>query len=127
MMRLLIALLLSALPFWVWAEDCPEEARPQVTALAEQIKQWDDRYHRLGQSAVSDELYDQARIRLAHWRNCFPQYTQAPDTPLASSRGTHPHPVAHTGLEKLRMSRRSMTGCALDKTCGSNPRLTAWR
>lgn len=101
MMRLLIALLLSALPFWVWAEDCPEEARPQVTALTEQIKQWDDRYHRLGQSAVSDELYDQARIRLAHWRNCFPQYTQAPDTPLASSRGTHPHPVAHTGLEKL--------------------------
>ena len=68
MMRLLIALLLSALPFLVWAEDCPEDARSQVSALARQITLWDDSYHRLGQSPVSDELYDQARHRLDHWR-----------------------------------------------------------
>ncbi|NVZ21999.1 NAD-dependent DNA ligase LigB [Pseudomonas costantinii] len=101
MMRLLIALLLSALPFFAGAENCPEEARSQVGALAKQIKQWDDSYHRLSQSPVSDELYDQARLRLAHWRECFPQPTLKADNPLASSRGTQPHPVVHTGLEKL--------------------------
>jgi len=101
MMRLLIALLLSALPFSAWAENCPDEARTQVDTLAEQIRLWDDSYHRLGQSAVSDELYDQARQRLAHWRQCFSQATTQPDNPLASARGTLPHPVAHTGLKKL--------------------------
>ncbi|WGT30733.1 NAD-dependent DNA ligase LigB [Pseudomonas marginalis] len=99
MMRLLIALLLSALPFSAWAENCPDEARTQVDTLAEQIRLWDDSYHRLGQSPVSDELYDQARQRLAHWRQCVPTPT-APDNPLASSRGTLPHPIVHTGLEK---------------------------
>ena len=99
MMRLLIVLLLSALPFSAWAENCPDDARAQVDTLAEQIRLWDDSYHRLGQSPVSDELYDQARQRLAHWRQCVPNPT-APDDPLASSRGTLPHPVAHTGLEK---------------------------
>ncbi|MCP1465982.1 DNA ligase (NAD+) [Pseudomonas sp. S3E17] len=98
-MRLLIVLLLSALPFSAWAENCPDEARAQVDTLAEQIRLWDDSYHRLGQSPVSDELYDQARQRLAHWRQCMPTPT-APDNPLASSRGTLPHPIAHTGLEK---------------------------
>ncbi|VVM61303.1 DNA ligase B [Pseudomonas fluorescens] len=101
MMRLLYALLLIALPYGVWAEGCPDEARSQVGILAEQINQWDDGYHRLGQSPVSDELYDQARQRLTHWRQCFPESTVASDNPLASSRGTLPHPVAHTGLEKL--------------------------
>ena len=101
MMRLLYALLLIALPYGVWAEGCPDEARSQVGILAEQINQWDDGYHRLGQSPVSDELYDQARQRLTHWRQCFPDSSVASDTPLASSRGTLPHPVAHTGLEKL--------------------------
>ncbi|OIN47492.1 DNA ligase B [Pseudomonas azotoformans] len=101
MMRLSIALLLSILPLSLWAEDCPVEARAQVSTLAEQLRQWDDSYHRLGQSPVSDELYDQARQRLAHWRQCFPGTIATPDNPLASARGTRPHPVAHTGLEKL--------------------------
>ena len=101
MMRLLIALLLSAMPLLVWAEECPDEARSQVETLAKQIGQWDDSYHRLGQSPVSDELYDQARLRLAQWRKCFPNANPKPDNPLGSSRGTLRHPVAHTGLEKL--------------------------
>ena len=101
MMHLLIALLLSALAFPAWAEDCPEEARSQVGTLAEQLKLWDDSYHRLGQSPVSDELYDQARQRLARWQACFAQTQSTADNPLAGARGTQPHPVAHTGLEKL--------------------------
>ena len=101
MMRLLIALSLSALPFLAWAEPCTDEARTQVDTLAEQVRLWDDSYHRLGQSPVHDELYDQARQRLAHWRQCFPQTLAKPDNPLAGARGTFRHPVAHTGLEKL--------------------------
>ncbi|MGY1921228.1 NAD-dependent DNA ligase LigB [Pseudomonas tolaasii] len=101
MMRVLTALLLSALPCLAWAGNCPEEARSQVAHLAEQIRQWDDSYHRLGHSPVGDELYDQARQRLAGWRECFPQAVNRADQPLASSRGTLPHPVAHTGLQKL--------------------------
>ena len=101
MMHLLIALVLSALPFLAWAEDCPDETRSQVGTLAEQIKLWDDSYHRLGQSPVSDELYDQARQRLARWQACFAQTPSMPANPLAGARGTQPHPVAHTGLEKL--------------------------
>ena len=101
MMRRLIALLLGVLPFWTQAENCPDEAHTLVENLATQISQWDDSYHRLGQSPVSDELYDQARQRLAHWRQCFSQPTATPDNPLATSRGTLRHPVAHTGLEKL--------------------------
>ncbi|WP_395610199.1 NAD-dependent DNA ligase LigB [Pseudomonas sp. B22129] len=101
MMRLLVVLLLSALPLLAWAQECPEAERSQVASLAEQISRWDDSYHRLGQSPVSDELYDQARQQLARWRKCFPLAARAADKPLASSRGTLAHPVAHTGLEKL--------------------------
>ncbi|WP_338512088.1 NAD-dependent DNA ligase LigB [Pseudomonas trivialis] len=101
MMRLVIVLLLCTLACRTWAEDCPPQAQMQVGTLAEQIRLWDDSYHRLGQSPVSDELYDQARQRLANWRQCFPQTTTVADQPLASARGTLRHPVAHTGLEKL--------------------------
>ena len=101
MMYLLLALLLSILPSVAWAEECPDADRAQVKTLAEQIRLWDDSYHRLNQSPVSDELYDQARQRLARWRQCFPDALTKPDKPLASSRGTQAHPIAHTGLEKL--------------------------
>lgn len=101
MMHLLLALLLSILPSVGWAEECPDADRAQVNTLAEQIRLWDDSYHRLNQSPVSDELYDQARQRLARWRQCFPDALTKPDQPLASSRGTRAHPIAHTGLEKL--------------------------
>ncbi len=89
-MPLLIAFVLSLLPLSGWAEECPDAARAQVNTPAEQIRLWDDSYHRLNQSPVSDELYDQARQRLAHWRQCFPESTTKPDKPLASSRGTLP-------------------------------------
>lgn len=100
-MRLLMVLLVGFLPCWAWAEDCPGDARSQIDTLARQVSQWDDAYHRQGQSPVSDELYDQAHRRLAQWRKCAHQPTPKPENPLASSRGALRHPVAHTGLEKL--------------------------
>ena len=101
MMPRLIALLVSTLSFWAQAENCPDVTPTAVDHLAAQISQWDDSYHRLGQSPISDELYDQARQRLTHWRQCLSQPRVTPDNPLATARGTLRHPIAHTGLEKL--------------------------
>jgi len=93
---------LATLP--AWAAGCPtwtpEQATVQIAALGEQIRQWDDAYHRQGRSAVADELYDQARLRLEDWRRCAGQVTH--DQPLASAIGPLAHPVPHTGLVKLR-------------------------
>lgn len=103
--RLLTYLLLMLFPIVAWAQGCPDwqadKARDEITALQRQIDLWDDSYHRLGQSLVSDELYDQARMRLEQWRTCFAQAPSPAQNPLASSPGTVAHPVPHTGLEKL--------------------------
>lgn len=101
MMHRFMAFFLSVLPGWAWAEACPDDAHAQLDTLTRQVSQWDDSYHRLGQSPISDELYDQARQRLAHWHECAHQPLPKADNPLASSRGTLRHPVAHTGLGKL--------------------------
>ncbi|OAB51823.1 NAD-dependent DNA ligase LigB [Pseudomonas thivervalensis] len=86
------------------AAPCPdwpaERARAEIAALQQQIDTWDDRYHRLGQSLVADELYDQSRTQLSQWRSCF--NLAASDDPLRSAGGKVPHPVVHTGLEKLK-------------------------
>ncbi|MDD1132142.1 NAD-dependent DNA ligase LigB [Pseudomonas shahriarae] len=103
--RLLTYLLLMLFPIVAWAQGCPDwqadKTQDEITALQRQIDLWDDSYHRLGQSLVSDELYDQARMRLEQWRACFAQTPSPAQNPLASSRGTVAHPVPHTGLEKL--------------------------
>ncbi|MET1079938.1 MAG: NAD-dependent DNA ligase LigB [Pseudomonas sp.] len=89
-------LLAAPCPDWT-----PERAGTELQALEGQLAEWDDRYHRLGQSPVPDELYDQLRLRQANWRSCFPNLLPAPANPLASSGGTLPHPISHTGLHKL--------------------------
>lgn len=98
----LASLVFVALP--AVAAPCPdwpaERARAEIAALQQQIDTWDDRYHRLGQSLVADELYDQSRTQLGQWRGCF--HLAAPDAPLRSAGGQVPHPVVHTGLEKLK-------------------------
>jgi len=103
--RLLTYLLSMFFPLVAWAQGCPDwpadKAQDEITALQRQIGLWDDSYHRLGQSLISDELYDQARMRLEQWRGCFAQTAPIVDNPLSSARGTVAHPVAHTGLEKL--------------------------
>ena len=89
------------------ADQCPdwpaERALIEITALQKQIETWDDHYHRQGRSLVADELYDQSLARLAEWRHCFKLGSST--EPLRTARGTVPHPVVHTGLEKLRDAR----------------------
>ncbi|WP_207284098.1 NAD-dependent DNA ligase LigB [Pseudomonas sp. FW300-N2F2] len=98
----LACLAFMALP--ALAAPCPdwpaERARAEIAALQQQIDTWDDRYHRLGQSLVADELYDQSRTQLGQWRRCFD--LAAPDNPLRSAGGKVRHPIVHTGLEKLK-------------------------
>ncbi|MGN8346122.1 NAD-dependent DNA ligase LigB [Pseudomonas sp. SMV71] len=86
------------------ATPCPdwpaERAEAQIAALQQQVDTWDDSYHRLGRSLVADELYDQSRTQLSRWRDCF--NLPAPVDPLRTARGKIPHPVVHTGLDKLK-------------------------
>lgn len=96
--------------FWSYqpasAQDCPDwsagYATAQLNALQKQLTVWDDSYHRLGKSLVADEIYDQARTRLAQWRACFARLGVDPETPpLASSRAQSDHPFPHLGVEKV--------------------------
>jgi len=86
------------------AAPCPdgstEQAQAEIAARQRQIDAWDDSYHRLGHARVSDELYDQSRARLDQWRSCLG--LASPASPLRTARGKVPHPVIHTGLEKLK-------------------------
>jgi DNA ligase (NAD+) len=69
---------------------------------AKQIDSWDDHYHRQGRSLVADELYDQSRHASPSGATAS---SPASTEPLRTARGTVPHPVVHTGLDKLRDAR----------------------
>ena len=100
-----IAPVLLPLALNAWAAPCPDwpaqQAAREIAALTQQLASWDDAYHRLGQSLVDDELYDQARASLQLWHACFAAVAPPLPDPLASSAGRLAHPVAHTGLRKL--------------------------
>ncbi|WP_248795167.1 NAD-dependent DNA ligase LigB [Pseudomonas sp. MWU13-2105] len=103
-MRLFSGFLLFALCLAAHAQTCPdwqaERARGEIDALQEQLAEWDHGYHRLGLSALADELYDQSRLRLEQWRACFQHPSGKPAT-AAGASGPARHPSAHTGLDKL--------------------------
>lgn len=92
---------LALLP--AWAAACPAwpmpKAQAEVQRLRDTLRQWDDQYHRLGQTPVADTLYDQSRQRLDKLGRCFDLDVR--DAPLASARGPIAHPVPHTGVDKL--------------------------
>lgn len=90
--RAFSGLLLALLSFNSLANPCAD-----AQTLRQQLKVWDDSYHRLGVSLVSDAVYDSLRSRLEH---CL-----AVDNPLQTASGPVPHPVAQTGLAKLADER----------------------
>jgi len=104
-LRLFSFVLLSFTPLIAYAA-CPDwstdKAQIEVSALQQQIDRWDDAYHREGRSLIADELYDQSRLRLIEWRQCY-QQPAAPE-PLRSASGSITHPIAHTGLDKLHQA-----------------------
>lgn len=91
-LRVISGLLLACLSFNTLANPCADEQ-----ALRQQLKVWDDSYHRLGVSLVSDAVYDQLRSRL--------ELCRAVDNPLQTASGPMAHPVAQTGLAKLADER----------------------
>jgi DNA ligase (NAD+) len=105
MLRRIALLLCCCLPLPILAAPCPtwpvEHATTELTALAKQIGQWDEHYHRHGESLIADELYDQATLRLRQWRECFPDIKTAESAAAPANGGPLTHPFAHTGLNKL--------------------------
>ncbi|MDN7140344.1 NAD-dependent DNA ligase LigB [Pseudomonas sp. JQ170] len=103
--KLLLTLLLLPWLTCAHAQTCPQwpaaQAQAEIHNLQQTLTHWDDHYHRQGVSLVADELYDQSRTRLAHWRSCFPATSAVADNPLKTATGPIPHPIAHTGLAKL--------------------------
>jgi len=104
-MSRLIALLLFCVALPAFAGACPDwpeaTASTRIDELQQRIGQWDRYYHSLGQSPISDELYDQYLARLQRLRQCFPGLGEPVANPLASAAGPMRHPVPHTGLDKL--------------------------
>lgn len=102
-LMLLFTLLLILQAPLTRAGQCPdwgaEQAATETAQLRSTLARWDDHYHRQGVALVADELYDQSRQRLAHLQQCFGLAPTA--SPLASARGPVPHPVPHTGVDKL--------------------------
>ncbi|BBH43963.1 NAD-dependent DNA ligase LigB [Pseudomonas sp. KU43P] len=85
------------------AHECPPwsatRAATEAASLRKTLERWDDHYHRLGKALVADELYDQSRQYLTHLHQCFALEGELDS--LASARGPIPHPIPHTGVDKL--------------------------
>ncbi len=85
--------------------DKPEgELRQEIVRLEAQLADWDRAYFQQGESRVKDEVYDGLRERLGRWQRCVGEYQNTPATRLPG-RGGMGHPVAHTGVKKLRDSK----------------------
>ncbi|WP_258909751.1 NAD-dependent DNA ligase LigB [Pseudomonas putida] len=100
---LLLALLFALHTPLASATSCPDwkpqQAEAEVAQLRATLARWDEHYHRQGLALVADELYDQSRERLNQLQQCFA--VGSSPSPLASARGPVPHPVPHTGVDKL--------------------------
>lgn len=77
------------------------DMRPEADRLAVQLADWDRAYFQRGESPVNDDIYDGLRARLAEWQECLGVADSGPPERLPG-RGTLAHPVAHTGVKKLR-------------------------
>ncbi|WP_039660558.1 MULTISPECIES: NAD-dependent DNA ligase LigB [Pantoea] len=82
----------------VWT---PVRATEEIGRLQQQLQHWDDAYYRQGQSLVADTDYDALQQRLVTWQHCF-SASQPTYSPQLPGKGEHLHPVAHTGVKKMR-------------------------
>lgn len=82
----------------VWT---PVRATEEIGRLQQQLQHWDDAYYRQGQSPVTDTDYDALQQRLVTWQHCF-SASQPTYSPQLPGKGEHLHPIAHTGVKKMR-------------------------
>ncbi|CQJ59200.1 NAD-dependent DNA ligase LigB [Yersinia rohdei] len=84
---------------------CPEwsekRASDEINILVKQLNQLDVAYHQQGISLLDDDIYDQLQDKLHGWRECLGLPDKANNT-LIPGDGKLLHPVAHTGLKKLK-------------------------
>lgn len=100
---LLIAVFLAAMPAYsaicpAWT---PARAVSEIAHLQQQLQHWDQAYYQQGLSPVTDADYDSLQSRLNQWLHCFSS-PQADYSAQLPEQGEHLHPVAHTGVKKLR-------------------------
>lgn len=105
-MKECLSLLCCLFSMGCWAEAlCPNwspvRAGQEITQLQTQLRQWDDAYYRQGTNLVTDADYDNLQQRLQQWQRCFVPAQPADDAQLTTDGSTY-HPVAHTGVRKLR-------------------------
>ncbi|MRS16523.1 NAD-dependent DNA ligase LigB [Enterobacteriaceae bacterium RIT691] len=84
----------------VWTADRAEQ---EIARLQQQISHWNDAYWESGRSEVSDSQYDQLSAQLKQWQHCFGRESEEAAIPVVS--GNVAHPVAHTGVRKLKDSQ----------------------
>ena len=101
-LSLLCGLLLAVLTFHTQAQPCPDKSTYQ--ALQQQLESWDDSYHRLGISQVSDAVYDASRTRFEQWQSCFEELRVA--NPLLPAGWPVTPPVVHTAQGGKRLAKR---------------------
>ncbi|SNY66800.1 NAD-dependent DNA ligase LigB [Enterobacter sp. CC120223-11] len=96
---------------------CPAwpEARAaeEISQLQKQIEAWNTAYWQSGNSGVSDEKFDQLNEQLRTWQRCFGK--AAHESPIPVPGGAMLHPVAHTGVRKLK-DRQSLAQWMAAKT-----------
>ncbi|MFP2240515.1 NAD-dependent DNA ligase LigB [Pseudescherichia vulneris] len=80
-----------------WSAD---RATQEITRLQRQIDEWNEAYWLSGISEVSDDEFDQLSAQLTQWRRCFDKAVEIPEIPAL--KGALAHPVAHTGVRKLK-------------------------
>ncbi|CNL84823.1 NAD-dependent DNA ligase LigB [Yersinia kristensenii] len=81
-----------------WSE---ERMSGEINLLEKRLFLWDVAYHQQGISLLPDNVYDQLQDKLHGWRSCHGLPDKKNST-LIASNGKSPHPVAHTGLKKLK-------------------------
>ncbi|MFO6299928.1 NAD-dependent DNA ligase LigB [Rahnella selenatireducens] len=95
----------SAAASEILPQDCPAWSSVQLARethkLTEQLAQWDKAYHQSGSSPIEDAVYDNLRQKQSQWLQCAGLPLPELVVP-ARDDAVMTHPVAHTGLNKLR-------------------------
>lgn len=102
----------AACPAWPQAR-----AEQEMERLSQQITEWKNAYWQQGNSAVSDEVYDQLAERLAFWRRCFTGEAPAHDA-LPPLRGMSGIRWRTPACVNCRTALRWRAGCAVNPACG---------